>query len=239
MEYTLRILAIGDIHGRTIWKDIIHHYGLDNIDKIVFMGDYIDSFDIPSNIQIDNLKDIIQFKKDNFNKVELLIGNHDIQYYLPLSKLHKVKCSGYQITRYLDYNEIFRQHYSLFKIAYQHKNYLFSHAGIHRGWYHYRFKKLHTQETLADSLNLALQYEHDELWDCGYYRGGFQKVGGILWADFQETYKKPLAGYHQIVGHTRLDSIKTYKKGIDTSVTYIDTQEIEKDIKDMGYYIIV
>ena len=33
-----RYLVIGDIHGRTIWKNIIEE---ENPDKIIFLGDYV------------------------------------------------------------------------------------------------------------------------------------------------------------------------------------------------------
>ena len=101
-----KILTLGDIHGRDKW--MFHTHGsphefnhwmtmVENgvpadaeefwkempytqYDQIVFVGDYVDSFDI-SNVRIlDNLKKILFFKKALPDKVVLLIGNHDIQY---------------------------------------------------------------------------------------------------------------------------------------------------------------
>ena len=37
----MRIIVIGDIHGRTIWKDIVNQ----EFDLCVFLGDYVDSHD--------------------------------------------------------------------------------------------------------------------------------------------------------------------------------------------------
>ena len=71
----MRIIAIGDIHGRTIWKDIVNQ----EFDLCVFLGDYVDSHDeIPAKQQVDNLLDILEFKEHNSNKVILLRGNHKI-----------------------------------------------------------------------------------------------------------------------------------------------------------------
>lgn len=236
---TNNILAIGDIHGRSIWKDIIKHYiNYERINKIVFVGDYVDSFDISADEQIKNLRDIINFKLQNKNSVELLIGNHDIQYYLPLTKLIMVKCSGFQEEKYFDYHNIFRNYKELFNISYQFKNYIFTHAGIHRGWYNYRFKEFHLEnETLSQSLNREFHLENDVLFDCGYKRGGSFKSGGPLWADKSETYSKPLTGYHQIIGHTITSNIKYYKKNSDTSVTYIDTQNTQIKAEENGLLI--
>jgi hypothetical protein len=74
----VRILAIGDIHGRDSWKDIIN----DNVfDKVVFLGDYFDSREeISGAKQLYNFKEILQFKKYNIDKVVLLVGNHEFHY---------------------------------------------------------------------------------------------------------------------------------------------------------------
>ena len=36
----LRILIFGDIHGRSVWKDVIDKEGIDKLDLIVFLGEY-------------------------------------------------------------------------------------------------------------------------------------------------------------------------------------------------------
>jgi hypothetical protein len=226
----MKILNIGDLHG----KNILKYINPDKYDKIIFVGDYMDSYDIPPMEQIKVLKDIIQFKIDNIDKVELLIGNHDIQYYLPDSKIHLVRASGYNSMIKLEVHNIFMEHKELFKIAYQHKNYIWTHAGIHRGWYNDYFKKFDTKETLADSLNKEFEFENPVLWYCSYIRGGYKKVGGILWADKIETWKKPLKNYHQIVGHTRVDNVVNHNIDENTSVTYIDCLDKNK----LNFYVL-
>ena len=67
------IIAVGDLHGKNTWKDIIAQYPSH---KLLIIGDYIDSFHIPWKIQLQNLKEIIQYKKDNPDTI-LLLGNHD------------------------------------------------------------------------------------------------------------------------------------------------------------------
>ena len=39
-----RSIVIGDTHGRNYWKKIIKH---ENPNRVIFIGDYFDSFDIP------------------------------------------------------------------------------------------------------------------------------------------------------------------------------------------------
>ena len=70
----MKILALGDTHGRTIWKDIIEK---ENPDKVIFLGDYVSTHDnISSTQQLNNLEDILAYKEDNLDKVILLRGNH-------------------------------------------------------------------------------------------------------------------------------------------------------------------
>lgn len=232
---TYNILVIGDLHGSNLWKDILIAYDKFPLHKIVFLGDYTDHWTRKNEVIYNNLVQLIDFKKDNPDVVELLLGNHDIQYWNHINEIYNYRCSGYRAVMHFDLYDLFKENKNLFKIAYQYKNHLFTHAGIHKGWYKFRFMKyVKENETIADSLNLALQYNLKELYDVGWSRGGSQKVGGPLWADKGETFKKPLIGYHQYIGHTSIHEIKTYKISTDTSVTYCDVLEVEniKNIKD-------
>lgn len=76
----MKILINPDIHGRIFWKYSIEHK--DEFDKIVFLGDYLDPYSLNLlETEEDNFKEIIQFKKDNPDKVVLLLGNHEIVTY--------------------------------------------------------------------------------------------------------------------------------------------------------------
>lgn len=114
-----------------------------------------------------------------------------------------------------------------FKLAYQFKNYLFTHAGVSTIWYRELLRLpvglmlSESSENLADMLNkLEDTNARYILYSAGYHRGG-NGHGGILWADRQETIRDSLDGYHQIVGHTAMDEVtrNTYP---GTSITYID-----------------
>ena len=87
------MIIIPDIHGRTFWKDAVR--GREN-EKIIFLGDYLDpypdeglpegkhrTYEEVAKIQlsaIQNLNEIIEFKKEHMDSVILLIGNHDAGY---------------------------------------------------------------------------------------------------------------------------------------------------------------
>ena len=72
----MKILVLGDIHGRTIWKDIFEK---EDPDKVIFLGDYLHSREnISREDQIENLKLILDLKDAHSENVILCRGNHDL-----------------------------------------------------------------------------------------------------------------------------------------------------------------
>jgi len=128
----MKIIAIGDIHGRSHWKEIIN----DNMDadKIVFIGDYFDSRNggYSANRQISNFKDILEVKKVYPDKVILLIGNHDHHYIGGVNQTY----SGYQAGYAVDIREVLEiaLKEGLLQLCWFHENYFFSHAGLTKTW---------------------------------------------------------------------------------------------------------
>jgi len=207
----MKILTIGDLHGLDIWKKFIE----EKADIYVFLGDYVDSFTVEDKPMISNLLNIIEFKKNNEN-VFLLWGNHDLQYIDS-----RMRCSGYRWRISYKLEQIYRENYDLFNPMIYIGNYVWSHAGIHQGWFDHQFKGTKIRD-IIDAFNSD---SNDALLDIGHYRGGTKPVGGIFWADKRMTSKKPLKGYHQIVGHHPVDEITTIYKNNNTSITYCDCLE--------------
>ena len=74
----MKTVIVGDIHGRTVWKDIQKK---EQPDKMVFLGDYVSTHESISSLQqIDNLKNILALKEQNPERFILLRGNHDMQH---------------------------------------------------------------------------------------------------------------------------------------------------------------
>ena len=69
----MKILILADTHGRGVWQYIIQK---ENPDKVIFLGDYFDSFDIGFEDQMYNFKQILKYKQDNPLTTILLLGNH-------------------------------------------------------------------------------------------------------------------------------------------------------------------
>jgi hypothetical protein len=228
----MKVLSIGDTHGNFVLDDVIKL--LPQYDKIIFVGDYVDSFELTNLTIITNLNLLIQLKKDNPDKIVLLWGNHDL-HYLYDDLLHR--CSGYRVEAKPNLYKIFNDNKKLFTCAYQIDNYLWTHAGVHTGWYKQRFAKFVKANYLEDlsiatQLNCAFEQNEKSLFDVGHGRGGYYDVGGPLWCDRRELLGNPLRKYHQIVGHSRVEDYYTVYSHNDTSVTFIDI--IEQHIDTFG-----
>lgn len=242
------IIVIGDLHGKNVWKTFGDIGILLNskvtkpkYDYYIFLGDYVDAFNsyINTNQKIrDNLLDLIDFKKSYPDNVILLWGNHELHYVLetPWHPNGIYRCSGYRPEAHFDLYEIFNRNFNLFQLAFQYKKYLFTHAGVHSGWYQYsfvpQFKELsiyldkieidYNKDTLADKLNTSFIHRMDAIFDIGHRRGGRNKVGGPLWLDKELGSRKYIDNYHQIAGHTSAKRIQHFNKNKNTSITYID-----------------
>jgi hypothetical protein len=183
----------------------------------------------------ENLLEIIHFKKLYPDNVILIWGNHDVEYYInePWKPL-KYHCSGFRPEMHFDLYDIFSQNKDIFQLAYQYNNYLFSHSGVHYGWYHFVFTKaikdMDMQDlNITEQLNEAFKYKLDCLFDVDWYRGGTKKVGGPFWCGKELIIKKTLKNTHQIIGHTHHQDFKTYKIGKDASVTFCDVLDSKNE----------
>ncbi len=227
------ILAIGDIHGEDFFLEILKSYKYRKIDKIIFLGDYMDSFYLQSVLIKRSLLDILELKEKEPDKYVLLLGNHDVQYLKPTVQ-HE--CSGYRKKDHNEFYNLFNKYKTYFDVAYQINNYIFTHAGVHEGWYNYVFlpevakmlPELSYRGNVATKLNVAYKTGIiPSIYDCGYDRGGNKQLGGPLWVDKSKLWRKPLKGYHQIVGHTKINlpvvRELSHKYAEETSITFIDT----------------
>ena len=235
----MKVLFIGDIHGRTDWNKYAGE-AMKAGYEIVFLGDYVDSFDVePYKIE-QNLLQIIAFKKRAekrkawVTKVTLLIGNHDYAY------ISEKNCSGHEEGWAQRYKEIFDQNWDLFDIAWGYnapftQQYtLASHAGITESFWrhyisrselpHYEFvqkilgkdcfdirmeKDKAIHKTPMHEILNVLKDKFGLLWKVGSERGG-SGTPGVLWADLNELKKDPYPGIDQIVGHTGWHSSEFY-----------------------------
>ena len=226
----MKILAIGDLHGHDYWQDVHpKHY-----DKIIFLGDYCDSFEVGDQDIIDNLNNVLQFKLENPDKVVLLIGNHDDHYTNAFGR-----GSGYRESYALHMKEFFKKNAKFFNIAHQEGNYLFSHAGIRKDWYDkhisptlVKYDLLGTDRTISKNLDDIYFTTSDNWRFCtvGPVRGGDRyDLPGPLWCDRTELIKDPIHNWNQVVGHSRVKEITHVDvKSANAHLVFCDTLENTK-----------
>ena len=197
---TKPMIVFGDIHGLSHWKKVVE----ENPNcRFLFLGDYLDPYtDISHNILIENLKEIIQLKKERGDEVILLLGNHDLHYiYLNIDP-----CTRFDDEIEEAAHALFSENRHLFQFAFQENKHIFTHAGISEKWFFDDFGG-DPNRNLAEQFNNPDLDQLPALFRRGALRGGDRSLtGGILWADIDEL-NDPLQGYIQIVGHNRVGNI--------------------------------
>lgn len=241
-----RILVIPDVHGRIFWREPVKKY-IDAVDKVVFLGDYLDPYKGEVGLADDiyeNLMDIIILKLGNMDKVVLLKGNHDQHY---ASERFKELAGGTRMDNlnWNKYHLAFTEHKDLFQIAHMEyikgMPYVFSHAGLTQYW----LKKVNenvwnlfdnkisvAEPDIIEKINL-LDDEgkgQDMLAVIGSCRSWFgEKTGSVLWADIQEhaipdaPKAYGLNKVFQVVGHSRLND--EYDKVEFDNLVLIDSKQ--------------
>lgn len=262
----MRTISIGDPHGRDAWKNHTHGsvrayhewetgadammpadhmYPFEEFDRIVFMGDYVDSFDI-SNVEIlHNLKQIIDFKRAEPDRVVLLVGNHDVQYFV----MHTI-CQGYRSAMRHDLYDLFMGNIDLFKFAHSETDargrvHLWTHAGVTSGWYNlfvskmtaddYRFRDDAMELAFDDNpeglLNFAWDRRgdgRDVLFNVDADSGGISYWASPLWVRPERLNELAIRGINQIVGHTPVPEPTRHVRdeaGEPYWITYVDCLE--------------
>ncbi|WP_170123285.1 metallophosphoesterase [Pedobacter nutrimenti] len=221
----MKHIFIPDLHGRNSWQDI----DFKQYNKVVFLGDYVDSFTEEDEAIYNNLVAVIKLKRKYWKKVILLLGNHDVQY------LHfpRYQIKGFRPSMQRQLTELFNQNKDCFQMAYQRGNYIFTHAGISNSWYREFLRSpiindiRDDNDTTADLINKVeaegSPQQRYMLYSEGIHRGepGDLGLGSPIWADRKETMLDMLTGYRQVVGHTQVLEPEAIRYTCN-SITYID-----------------
>ena len=206
----VKTLVLGDIHGRTIWKDIIEH---EQPDLTIFLGDYVSTHDygVTEQSQIDNLENILKYKESHPDKVVMLRGNHDIQHL----GYYWAECSGYfyEVGKYMESNkDRFLENTQWIHVI---GNTIFSHAGISDVW---------MKNSNIDNVLDINKLEPSELFgftpDGLFDMYGDSKTQPPTWIRPTTLAQCCIKDYDQVVGHTPM------KKLINISKSTIQNRNI-------------
>jgi hypothetical protein len=198
----MKTVVIGDIHGRTDWKEIVGRYEARET-TFVFLGDYLDSHEeITVKQQCSNFSEILEFKRSNPENVVLLMGNHDLHYFSSL-----FNCSGFSGNAYKrshsEMEDAVRSGLIKFIHIDRERKIIFSHAGVSEVWLGMRFgskvlddamiDRLETEMNVSD-LDFAIDYT-DSYGDDPWQGPGWIRPMSLL--------SHAVEGFTQFVGHTR------------------------------------
>jgi predicted phosphodiesterase len=227
---TNKVIILGDTHGRNSWEKI----DKETASKVIFLGDYFDSFNIPFQEQWDNFCNILDYKKDNPDKVILLLGNHDYHYLWTTNEHY----SGYQpenrnqIAACLD-AEIEDGN---IQICYVFNDFLFSHAGVTKEWYE---NNIINKTNIRDDINNLFKTNRDAFKftpSNPMDNYGDSITQSPIWVRPRALLSNKVDGFTQVVGHTHQQNIE-----INNDVIFIDTLEygdeyliINKNIPEIG-----
>jgi predicted phosphodiesterase len=214
----MKTIVLGDTHGRNIWKEIVFQ---EKADRVIFIGDYFDSFDIGPAEQMFNFREIIDFKEKGECEVILLVGNHDFHYY-PGGETY----SGYKAGVAPAIRQMLQENNHHLQMCYQLDNILFTHAGIGHDWLTYQNK--YESGPIADFVNDIWKYQPNRFMFYGIDQYGNTKTQTPIWirpqalmAGNRDTFLK--TDYIQVVGHTHVRKIDIEGKATGGRYYFIDT----------------
>ena len=233
-----KIVAIGDLHGRSDWKLIVH---IEKPSKVIFIGDYFDSFTLSAAEQLYNYNELIAFKERGECEVVLLIGNHDMHYF---PEMGNTGTAGYQYNHAYQISDVIDRTRNHLRMAHQIDNILFTHAGFSPVWLETIFGKgykLNENQTYADLINDIWRYKPKTFcfstpafgFTDSYGDNEYQSPVWIRPKSLQRASKELKKEIIQVVGHTAQDRIDINGKAKGGRYYYIDT------IETSGEYLII
>lgn len=214
----MKVVAIGDIHGRTVWRDIVRKALEENADKIVFLADFLDPYpsEVISPFQsiLGNFKDIVELQSTYTNKIVLLYGNHD-HHYNPFV-VDKQYYSRWDIQGMKELSTIIEDLVmrDRMKLFHYEDGVMYSHAGFTNTWINNNDFTLESDilQTNPDSLNYTHSMSDISMTGDSIEQSPIWVRPRSLLSDLSIEYPR------QVVGHTIHEEITI----VEDDVAFID-----------------
>lgn len=204
---TIRTIIIPDIHTKfKIAESMIKR---ESPDRIVFLGDYFDTYDETEQDTRDTAR-WLAMSLEQSNRIHL-VGNHDLHY---MTSNPAFICSGFsEFKKHIvdSYNISWNKMTPYCYVG----NYLCTHAGISKQFFEeYGADSLmgFMEQSVAELTRIDDVYAPQKFFQVGVSRGGPHKNGGIVWCDYNEFTDIP--GIRQMFGHTRDSEVRQNKDHI-------------------------
>jgi hypothetical protein len=200
----IKQIVLGDIHGRAEWKRVLE--AEEDYQRVIFVGDYLDTHEkhITGAMQLFNLNEIVNFKKDHPElEVILLIGNHDHHYW---PGVPGGETSGYQPANAAAFTKFLMANMKMFQMAYCDENdYIYSHAGISIDWLKLQGFEADTHKELIAQINVKFKTDPCSFlyYPRDYSGYGDHELQSPIWIR-PNMLSQSIYPAIQIVGHTRV-----------------------------------
>ena len=197
-----RIVVLGDIHGRTIWKDII---AKEQPSQVIFLGDYVSTHEnVSDEEQVENLKEILRYKDEHPDTI-LLRGNHDLQHL----GYYWAECSGYFPRVAMEMAQLKDEFLAKTQWIHVMGNIVFSHAGISRVWLEENFLSLEDINMLGPTELFGFTSSNPS------DRFGDSPEQPPTWIRPMALMDVMIPDYIQVVGHTPVEHCFNVKDEAD------------------------
>lgn len=200
-----KLVVVGDLHGK---HDIVEKVLSKKDYLIVFIGDYLDSFDRSTVEQLHTINLVLGAVNKQPERVTALRGNHEMSY---LDRY--MQCSGYSYELKAQLQQSVNMEPLLDYVWVG--DWLISHAGV--------------SGRLLESLDQTTTEYLDKGKYCqiGRARGGRDAIGGLYWCDWWQEFEP--TDVPQIVGHSAYRPIDAPKgivqKGNSYNIDCLDRVE--------------
>lgn len=213
----MKITVVADSHGSAVPLGIAR-MNLEKSDKIIFLGDFFDHEEKEYNEQKQNFLNVIEFKKQNIEKVVVLIGNHDANYILP-------DLLKWQPEHGEEIENLILQNLELIDFAYLENNWLFSHAGFSEVWMQ---NQLACNEISEDLIKFLNNQFHNGVFTNLRFTGlagyGDEVTQNPLWIRPCSLMKSAVCGVNQIVGHTEVFDDQRIRMHGSDKIIFLDSE---------------
>ena len=213
----MKITVVADSHGSAVPLGIAR-MNLEKSDKIIFLGDFFDHEEKEYNEQKQNFLNVIEFKKQNIEKVVVLIGNHDANYILP-------DLLKWQPEHGEEIENLILQNLELIDFAYLENNWLFSHAGFSEVWMQ---NQLACNEISEDLIKFLNNQFHNGVFTNLRFTGlsgyGDEITQNPLWIRPDSLMKSAVCGVNQIVGHTEVFDDQRIRMHGSNKIIFLDSE---------------
>jgi predicted phosphodiesterase len=224
----MKTVILGDTHGRPYWKSIVAN---EAPNRVIFIGDYFDSFDNTAVEQMHNFKEIIDWKQSGQSEVIILIGNHDYHYMRGVTQYY----SGYQSGARPAIEQLLYENKNHMQMAYGMNGFIFTHAGVSSDWL--QIHGYDNESNLIDWINDMWKYKPNTFGFAGRDPYGDSTISSPIWIrpySLQKANRDTLRDqFIQVVGHTTQGKIDTEGKSTGGRYYYIDT------LGTSGQYMII